>query len=73
MDNQPQATVPQVGQTVFTIFGEQLTVLEVRQPQPVTKKGVPVGTAGEVMVLAQSGEAKCWFPLSRLRKEPANG
>lgn len=63
----------QVGDKVTTIHGEELEVLGV-DVQFVKKNKEPVfnedGTPKtRVLVLAESGDQKCWFPEDKLQKE----
>lgn len=60
---------PQIkqGDTVTTVHGEELTVLDVKVV-PVNKQGAPTGKM-EVMVLAESGDSKCWFPAMKLKRK----
>lgn len=62
-----EVTEVKVGQKVVTKHGETLEVLEVKTQPELTKKGVVVRPETQ-MFLAQSGEAKCWFPVSRVKE-----
>lgn len=57
-----------MGDTVETIHGEKLEVLDVKTLPAKTKKGVVVHE-GVKMYLAQSGDHKCWFPESNLKSK----
>lgn len=60
-----------VGDQVTTKYGEQLEVLDVKTLPGRTKKGQVIAEP-QTMFLAQSGEQKCWFPLSHLAQEETN-
>ena len=62
-----QTSTPQVGDKVTTIHGEKLTVLEVKTI-PVMRDRQLTGKF-MIMILAESGGHKTWFPVTRIEKE----